>query len=211
MMRTDNRVSRDGFLQVFNHLPVADLLHRAESATDVDVVRSLARPVRTLEDFAVLISDAANRTLENLCLQSMQLTQQRFGQVIRLFAPLYLSNECINNCRYCGFSRDNPILRLTLNVDEVVQEGRMLHDQGFRNILLVSGEHPKFVSNGYMEECIRKLRAFIPSISLEIGPMETQDYMPLVSAGSEGLVVYQETYDRTVYQEMHTSGPKKRL
>ena len=56
--------------------------------------------------------------------RSNQLTQQRFGRVIRLFAPLYLSNECINNCTYCGFSRDNPILRVTLSIDEVVREAR---------------------------------------------------------------------------------------
>jgi len=62
---------------------------------------------------------------------------------MRLFAPLYLSNECINNCRYCGFSRDNPILRVTLNVEDVVAEARYLRDAGFRQILLVAGEHPK--------------------------------------------------------------------
>ena len=78
--------------------------------------------------------------------RAQSITQQRFGKVIRLFAPLYLSNECINNCSYCGFSRDNPILRVTLSVDEVVTEARALAAQGFRNILLVSGEHPKFVS-----------------------------------------------------------------
>src|SRR6185436_4165406 len=73
----------------------------------------------------------------------------------------------------------------------------------------VSGEHPKFVSNGYMAECVRLLHAETPSISLEVGPMETDDYRPLVTAGAEGLVVYQETYDRKVYAEMHTAGPKR--
>jgi 2-iminoacetate synthase len=123
------------------------------------------------------------------------MTQQRFGKVIRLFAPLYLSNECINNCRYCGFSRDNPILRVTLSVNDVQKEAEALLIQGFRNILLVSGEHPKFVSNGYMADCVSAVHEVAPSISLEIGPMETADYEPLVRAGAEGLVVYQETYD----------------
>jgi len=76
---------------------------------------------------------------------------------MRLFAPLYLSNECINNCRYCGFSRDNPILRVTLEVDEVVAEAQHLARQGFRQILLVAGEHPKFVSRDYLAECVRAL------------------------------------------------------
>jgi 2-iminoacetate synthase len=137
------------------------------------------------------------------------LTQQRFGKVIRLYAPLYLSNECINNCSYCGFSRDNAILRVTLSVEEVVREARALAEQGFRNVLLVAGEHPKFVSNGYMEACVSALHRFIPSISLEVGPMEIEDYIPLVRAGADGLVVYQETYDRDTYGEMHTLGPKR--
>src|SRR5262249_50626204 len=114
-----------------------------------------------------------------------------------------------NNCKYCGFSRDNPILRVTLSVDDVVREARSLNAQGFRNLLLVAGEHPKFVSNGYLAEGVRALHAETPSISLEIGPMETEDYAPLTAAGADGLVVYQETYDRAVYAEMHTAGPKR--
>ena len=141
--------------------------------------------------------------------KAQALTQQRFGRVIRLFAPLYLSNECINNCSYCGFSRDNSILRVTLSIDEVVTEARALAGQGFRNILLVAGEHPRFVSEGYLQDCVKALHQFIPGISLELGPMESGEYKPLVAAGSEGLVVYQETYDRPVYSEMHTAGPKK--
>src|SRR5258705_382741 len=81
--------------------------------------------------------------------------------------------------------------------------------QGFRNILLVAGEHPKFVSNNYLTDCVRALHDEIPSISLEVGPMEAEDYRPIVQAGADGLVVYQETYDRAVYAEMHTSGPKR--
>src|SRR6185369_1355640 len=148
-------------------------------------------------------------SLERLCARSHALTLQRFGKVMRLFAPLYLSNECINNCTYCGFSRDNHILRVTLSVDDVRREAQSLMKQGFRNILLVSGEHPKFVSNGYMEECVRSLHSEVPSLSLEVGPMETDLYRPLVQAGAEGLVVYQETYDRAVYSDMHSAGPKR--
>src|SRR5438105_2995423 len=169
----------------------------------------MSKPKLSLNDFAHLISPTAAKFLEPLSARSQQLTQQRFGKVIRLFAPLYLSNECINNCKYCGFSRDNPILRVTLSVEDVLREARALKDMGFRNVLLVAGEHPKFVSNGYMAECVRALHAEIPSISLEVGPMETEDYRPLVQAGADGLVVYQETYDRAIYDDMHTAGPKK--
>jgi len=170
---------------------------------------SLAKAELSLEDFARLISPAGAGLLEPLSRRSQQVTQQRFGKVIRLFAPLYLSNECINACKYCGFSRDNPILRVTLSPEEARREARALLEQGFRNILLVSGEHPKFVSTGYMAQCISLLHKEVPSLSLEIGPMETAEYQPLVQAGAEGLVVYQETYDRAVYSDMHTVGPKR--
>jgi 2-iminoacetate synthase len=197
------------FVAAFNALSPNYFLKHSKSASVADIEDSLRKPNRDLTDFARLISPAASELLPSLCLRSQRLTQQRFGKVIRLFAPLYLSNECINNCKYCGFSRDNPILRVTLSVEEVLKEARELLAHGFRNILLVSGEHPKFVSSNYMADCVRALHDEVSSISLEVGPMETAEYRPLVKAGAEGLVVYQETYDRAVYADMHTAGPKR--
>ena len=197
------------FAREFESLPLQALVQRSLSASPGQVAESLRSPKPSLIDFAHLISPAAADSLEALGRRAQQLTRQRFGKVIRLFAPLYLSNECINNCKYCGFSRDNPILRVTLSVEEVQREARALLAQGFRNILLVSGEHPKFVSSSYLSECVEALHAEVPSLSLEIGPMETEDYRPLAQAGAEGLVVYQETYDPAVYADMHTAGPKR--
>lgn len=199
------------FVDAFNSLPLAALEQRSLDTTLEQVRRALNQPRPTLADFAHLISPAAGGLLETLCQRSQALTRRRFGKVIRLFAPLYLSNECINNCQYCGFSRDNPILRVTLAIDEVLAEARALKAQGFRNLLLVAGEHPRFVSNGYLAECVRALHAEFPSVSLEVGPMETGDYRAMVAAGADGLVVYQETYDREIYEQMHTAGPKRRF
>jgi 2-iminoacetate synthase len=162
-----------------------------------------------LRRFASLLEPNDKAQFERMAQEARELTGQNFGRTMRMFAPLYLSNECINNCRYCGFSRDNPILRVTLTVEQVVAEARYLAAQGFRQVLLVAGEHPKFVSQDYLVECVRALRPLFSSISLELGPMETAEYEPLVKAGAEGLVVYQETYDRCVYAAMHTSGPKR--
>jgi len=197
------------FVTEFDSLPLRSLVERSLTAPAAAARASLGKSSLSLNDFAHLISPAAAELLEPLSRRSQQLTRQRFGKVIRLFAPLYLSNECINNCHYCGFSRDNPILRVTLTLDEVRREARALLDQGFRNLLLVSGEHPKFVSNGYVADCVRALHQEVPSLSLELGPMETADYRPIAEAGAEGLVVYQETYDRAVYAAMHTAGPKR--
>jgi 2-iminoacetate synthase len=162
-----------------------------------------------LRRFAELIAPKSDADLEVLAQEAHSLTLQNFGRTMRLFAPLYLSNECINNCSYCGFSRDNPILRVTLSVEQVVAEGRHLAAEGFRHVLLVAGEHPKFVSENYLVDCVRALAPDFSSIAIEVGPMETADYVPIVEAGAEGLVVYQETYDRQAYARMHTAGPKR--
>lgn len=197
------------FLAQFDRLPLADLLSRAHTAGPAEVRAALAQDPRPLAGFAALLSPAAAEFLPEMAHRAWALTLQRFGRVVRLFAPLYLSNECINNCRYCGFSRDNPIMRVTLSVEEVVREAAALRAQGFRNLLLVAGEHPRFVSGGYLRDCVAALHPDTPSLSLEVGPMDTAEYRPLVAAGAEGLVVYQETYDREVYARMHTSGPKR--
>src|SRR5713101_1642107 len=176
----------------------------------VETVDNLAlQKSELVRRFEHLIAPKSKQEFEAMAQASRALTLQNFGRTMRLFAPLYLSNECINNCRYCGFSRDNPILRVTLSVDEVVAEARHLLQSGFRQILLVAGEHPKFVSRDYLADCIRALAPDFPSISIEVGPMETEDYVPIVDAGAEGLVVYQETYNRGVYAELHTVGPKR--
>ncbi|MEM9081366.1 MAG: 2-iminoacetate synthase ThiH [Verrucomicrobiota bacterium] len=165
-----------------------------------------------LRRFENLLTPKTDPQLESLVQQSVRTTRRHFGKTIRLFAPLYVSNECVNNCSYCGFSRDNTdILRTTLTPDQVMAEAKHLHAQGFRNLLLVAGEHPKFVSEGYLQQIIRDLTPLFPTIGLEVGPMEDHQYRELVQAGAEGLVVYQETYHRDTYTQLHTAGPKKKF
>jgi len=161
--------------------------------------------------FRQLLLPRSDAQLESMARQSQAITRRHFGRTMRLFAPLYLSNECVNNCQYCGFSRDNPILRTTLTVPQVVAEAKHLHDLGFRNILLVAGEHPRFVSDGYLQRCLDALKEMIPTIGIEVGPMEDDQYGELVEHGAEGLIVYQETYHQTTYEVLHTSGPKKKF
>src|SRR3954452_25466389 len=129
-----------------------------------------------LRRFEHLILPKSDAELEALAREAHALTLKNFGRTMRLFAPLYLSNECINNCRYCGFSRDNPILRVTLSVEQVAAEGRYLAKEGFRHVLLVAGEHPKFVSQNYLVDGGRALAPDFSSISIEVGPMETAEY-----------------------------------
>lgn len=162
-----------------------------------------------VDSFAALLTPKSDAQLDALAARARAVTIQQFGRTMRLFAPLYLSNECINSCRYCGFSRENPILRVTLSLDETIAEAKHLARAGFRQLLLVAGEHPRFVSPDYLADCVRVLRDDFSSIAIEVAPMETEDYRPIVAAGAEGLVVYQETYNRAIYAEIHQAGPKK--
>lgn len=200
----------DTFAQEFERLPIQELAFRSRK-TDADKVESILRRGRaeTLEDFAALLAPQAGEKLETMAAQSQRITQRFFGKAVRLFAPLYLSNECVNICTYCGFSRNNDIPRITIPENLVEEQVAKLSRQGFRSLLLVAGEHPKYVSNGYVESCIRRSLEHMPGISIELGPMEADEYKPLVQAGAEALIVYQETYHRPTYESLHKAGPKK--
>ena len=185
------------------------LLARSTSARAGDVSRALARSRRDLSDFAALLSPAASERLEDMAALARATTRRRFGPTMHLFAPLYLSNECVSVCTYCGFSAGNDIARRTLSPEEVAAEGRALVGQGFRHLLLVSGEHARIVSKDYLRACVEALAPHVPSISVEVQVWDTDTYRSLVAAGCDGLVVYQETYDRATYETVHVKGKKR--
>ena len=172
-----------------------------------DVERALAAP--SLATLPALLSPAAGERLEDLAQAARAVTLQRFGRAVRLFAPLYVSNACLSSCTYCGFSKGLPVARKTLTVDEVEAEARTLVGRGFRHLLLVSGEHRVEVSADYLVEVVERLRPLVPSISVETQTWSDDTYARLVAAGLEGVVHYQETYDRTRYAETHVAGWKR--
>ena len=181
----------------------------ADHATDADVDRALGASRRSLADLGALLSPAAAPRLEEMAGRAHAASVRRFGRVVRLFAPLYLSNECVSTCTYCGFSAGNDIARRTLTPAEVAAEAAVLRDRGFRHVLLVAGEHARIVSKDYLVECVAALVATIPSVSIETQVWDTATYRRLVEAGCEGVVVYQETYDRATYAAVHLKGKKR--
>ncbi|MCU1462848.1 MAG: thiazole biosynthesis protein ThiH [Acidimicrobiales bacterium] len=183
----------------------------AASAAAPDVDRALRAPAhrRGLADFAALLSAAAADRLEDLAAAAHETALRRFGPTVRLFAPLYLSNECVSVCTYCGFSAGNEIARRTLSTDELIVEATSLRDRGFRHLLLVSGEHARIVSKDYLVDAVDAVASVVPSVSVEVQVWDTETYRRLVKAGCEGLVVYQETYDRSTYGDVHRKGKKR--
>lgn len=197
------------FSQALPRVPMARLLARADGATPPQVARALSKETRTLEDFAALISPAASERLDELAAAATALTLRRFGRTMQLYAPLYLSNACVNTCLYCGFSRPNAIARRTLAPAELAREMAHIASEGFRHLLLVSGEDPRDVSLDTLEGAIRAARRRFASVSIEAAPLDTEGYRRMRAAGAEGVVAYQEVYNRKAYETVHTAGPKK--
>jgi 2-iminoacetate synthase len=162
-----------------------------------------------LDGFAAMLSPiAGSEYLEEMAQLSNKLTMQRFGKVIRMFAPIYLSNECTNICDYCGFSFGNKIPRKTLSVPEILKEISVLRKEGFEHVLVVTGESAKQVGVDYLYEAIKLLNQHFSNVSMEVQPMEQNDYELLVGAGLHAVLVYQETYNRKIYAKHHLKGKK---
>ncbi|RIK08021.1 MAG: 2-iminoacetate synthase ThiH [Acidobacteria bacterium] len=199
-----------GYSAAIDESAVKDAAHLSAHASARDVETALGRDSRDIWDLAALLSPVAGAEyLESIAERSRELTRQRFGKTIHLFAPLYVSNACVSTCTYCGFSKSNEIARTTLEPDEVRVEAGYLLDQGFRHILLVSGEHARIVSPDYLCEVIDALAPSVPQISLEVQTWSATEYERFVAAGADGIVVYQETYDRQRYSEVHLRGRKR--
>ena len=199
------------FAQEVARLPLDDLLEVAHSAGPALVDRALAtEPLdRTLEDYATLLSPAAGERLEDLAAASRRLTLSRFGRTMHMYAPLYLSNECLTTCAYCGFAKNLPVARKTLGHADAIEEARHLTAQGFRSILLLTGEHERLTGVEFLERHLRSLSLVAPSLSIEVQVWGEADYRRLAAAGCEGVVIYQETYHPGRYSEVHLAGRKK--
>jgi len=176
---------------------------------DHDVARVVAKPAHDLDDLPVLLSPAAARRLEDLAQRAHALTLQRFGRVVVMYAPLYVSNHCMNQCAYCGFNARNPLERRALSVEEAVRESMLLHDAGFRHILLVSGQHTQYAQASYLAQVAGQLRAHFASINIEVAPLRREEYAVLIEHGVDGVICYQETYNPATYAAVHLGGPKR--
>jgi len=191
--------------------PVRDLAAFSAGASDADVTRALARTAgeRDLWDFAALLSPAASARLEEVARESRRLTERRFGKTVHMYAPVYLSNECLTTCTYCGFAKDLDIVRRTLTVAEAVREARALAARGFRHLLLLTGEHQRLTGVDYLAQALRALGAVVPQLSIEVQVWSEDEYRLLAAAGCDGVVIYQETYDRATYADYHVAGKKR--
>jgi 2-iminoacetate synthase len=176
--------------------------------SSADVERILAKEKITLEDFKILISPAAKGFIEEMAQRSNSITKKRFGNTIQMYIPMYLSNECQNICTYCGFSMTNKIRRRTLSDKEILQEVKHIKNLGYDHILLVTGEAHKTVGVSYIKHAIDLIREHFSNISIEVQPLNQEDYEVLIESGLYAVLVYQETYHKATYKIHHPKGKK---
>lgn len=197
------------FLNHLNQYPKSNVHQMILEATPEQIDAALKSPRLSIENFAHLLSpQISDGQLETMASRAHSITQQRFGRTILLYAPIYLSNECHNGCKYCGFSADNHLIRKTLSMDEIEREAKILRQLGFRHMLLLTGEAPESAGIGYLEEAIKIIKYYCGSVSIEVFPMDTDGYRRMAAAGVDGLTVYQETYDKELYADLHPYGAK---
>ncbi len=192
----------------FSFSDFQELSHEISACNEADVQRALNSPHPNRHDLAALLSAAALPFLPQMAGRSRDLTLLRFGRTTQLYAPIYVSNYCTNRCAYCGFSADNHIPRRKLTLDEAEAEADILHRRGFQHILLVSGEAEAAVDTDYLAALALRLRDRFAAVSIEVQPLDQPDYQRLFQAGITAVAVYQETYDREIYRQVHLAGRK---
>ena len=179
------------------------------SAGPMDIKRALGKHSLSGLDYLALLSPAAEEFLEEMAWRAHRLTLQHFGRAIMLYTPLYLANHCVNSCLYCGFRAQNDLHRSILAPAQLEAEARAIAATGLKHILILTGESRQHSPVTYIKDCVQLLRKHFTSISIEIYPLEEADYAELISAGVDGLTIYQEVYDRDVYADVHPAGPKQ--
>lgn len=160
------------------------------------------------EDYLSLLAPAAKDYLEDMAVRAHQKSVQHFGKTILLYTPLYISNYCINHCVYCGYNKKSDIPRKKLSLEEIDREARIISDRGIQHILLLSGESPRDTSLEFLEKVVEVLKKYFQSIAIEIYPLKEEGYRRLVEKGVDGVTLYQEVYQREIYQNLHPKGPK---
>ncbi len=188
--------------------PRAQRAAAAAKATEADVLAALAREQLRPQDFLTLLSPAAAPHLEAMARRAHDTALRCFGRAVNLFTPLYVSDYCTNQCRYCGFNAKNTQPRRHLSVDEAWREAKAIADMGLRHVLLLTGDARKLSSPEYIGDVAARLRPLFASIGIEVYAMSTDEYRYLVRRGVDSMTMFQETYQKDLYEWLHPVGPK---
>lgn len=179
------------------------------SYTAGDVKAALNHDMRNLEDFAALLSPAAQPLIEEIARAAQSETRKHFGNSIQMFTPIYIANYCENHCIYCGFNCKNKIRRAMLDPEQIEEEMKAIAATGLQEILILTGESRSQSTVPYIGEACRIARNYFKVIGLEIYPLNSDEYAYLHGCGADYITVFQETYDSGKYETLHLSGHKR--
>lgn len=180
--------------------------------TDADVRRALSKPHCDVEDFMALVSPAATPYLETMARLSKKYTEERFGKTISMFIPLYLTNSCTNSCVYCGFHISNPMARTILTETQIVEEYKAIKRLApFENLLLVTGENPAKAGVPYIARALDLAKPHFSNLKIEVMPLSVDEYAELKRHGLNGVICFQETYNKDHYNIYHPRGMKSKF
>jgi len=191
--------------KVLKHLRNYDYWHYSGR----DVQKALLKDRLSIEDYAAVLSTAALPFLEEMAQRAKQETRKHFGNSVSLFTPLYIANYCENLCIYCGFNCRNKIRRGKLSFAELERELKVIAATGLQDILILTGESRRQSGLAYIGEAVRMAAKYFSSVSLEIYPLNIEEYRFLHECGADYVCVYQETYNPDRYAELHVRGPKR--
>lgn len=197
---------------------INSILEQAETATNNELLEIIAKGRAakglTPHETAVLLQSNSKEIMELMFDAAHEVKEKIYGKRLVFFAPLYISNYCVNNCVYCGYRIDNKINRRRLSPEEIEQEVVALEAMGHKRIALEVGEDPKNCPLDYVLDSMQKIYAVkekmgsIRRINVNIAATTVEDYRRLKEAGIGTYILFQETYHRPTYVKMHPSGPK---
>lgn len=183
--------------------------YQAEKYTAADVKRALAKESLDIEDFAALLSPAAEPFIEEMAQKAKKETAKHFGNSVYMFTPIYISNYCENYCIYCGFNCHNRIHRMKLNTEEIEKEMSAIAKTGLEEILILTGESRAKSDVSYIGEACKIARKYFKMVGIEVYPMNSDEYAYLQKCGADYVTVFQETYDSDKYETLHLAGHKR--
>lgn len=179
------------------------------------IAKALNKQRLTLAETADLIKADDPELIEEIKQGARTLKKNVYGNRIVLFAPLYIGNHCINNCKYCGFKASNKFaVRRKLTDEEIIKETEALQENGQKRLILVYGEHPMY-SPEYIAHTVKlvysvkKGKGEIRRVNINAAPLDIEGFKTVKESGIGTYQVFQETYHPEAYKLFHPSGPKK--
>ena len=211
------KIDTEGLISFIPEEKIKDLLSQKKNdkiRVREIIAKSLAKNRLNPEEMAALFNTDSPEINEEIAQGAKDLKKKIYGNRIVLFAPVYIGNDCVNNCSYCGFRKDNvDVIRKTLTMQELEREAKALTKTGHKRLIMVYGEHPTYDAD-FIHDTVQKVYATkegkgeIRRVNINAAPLDVEGFKKVKSAGIGTYQIFQETYHQPTYKSVHPSGPK---